>query len=151
MRLPFFPTIVHIRREMPSTLSVALHTAWAALHTLQYGFGISAFNGIQDAVTCPKHSTGKEGDRWLRSCIPLTVSHSQPLVDDVQLMTCQPTQFGLIVAVFTLGGLIGALSTDIWSKRCGRVGTLRLSAASVLVGSAVTGLANRYLVLLLGR
>jgi threonine/homoserine/homoserine lactone efflux protein len=62
---------------MPSSTVIALNTAWAALHTLQYGFGISAFNGIQDVVTCPSTNRvlGHKGDySWLTDCVPLTVS-----------------------------------------------------------------------------
>jgi hypothetical protein len=55
-----------------SPLSVSLTAIWAALHTLQYGFGISAFNGIQDAVICP--ATQGVGEGWLKGCVPLTVS-----------------------------------------------------------------------------
>lgn len=57
-----------------SGLSVALTAGWAALHTLQYGFGISAFNGIQDAVICPATKSSRGGS-WVTPCIPLTVSH----------------------------------------------------------------------------
>ena len=55
------------------------------------------------------------------------------------------------MAIFTLGGLVGALAANQLVKRSGRVGTLRTSAASVLLGSAFTGLANTYHALLLGR
>lgn len=62
-----------------SGTSVALTAAWAALHTLQYGFGISAFNGIQDAVICPA-TKGARGGSWVTPCIPLTVSFSYSLI-----------------------------------------------------------------------
>jgi predicted MFS family arabinose efflux permease len=55
------------------------------------------------------------------------------------------------VAIFTLGGLVGALAANPLVKRSGRIGALRTSATSVLIGSAFTGLANTYHALLFGR
>jgi MFS family permease len=66
-------------------------------------------------------------------------------------LTLQRDRFGLVVAIFTLGGLAGALSSERLTARSGRVGVLRTSAASVLLGSAATGIANTFVSLLIGR
>lgn len=69
----------------------------------------------------------------------------------VAQINSQSKKFGLVVAIFTLGGLAGALSSDRLTTARGRVGVLRISALSVLVGSIMTGLANTFLSLLVGR
>lgn len=52
---------------------------WAALHTLQYGFGIGALNGVQDALTCSASGRNPIGahsldDSFLKPCVRMSVS-----------------------------------------------------------------------------
>ncbi|OCF33909.1 hypothetical protein I316_04251 [Kwoniella heveanensis BCC8398] len=119
---------------MASTpIRTALMAAWAALHTTQYGFAISSLNGLQSPLTCGEAGHGGGGahlvddgeQSMLRDCIPMS-----------------PTQFGLVVSIFTLGGLVGSLGATNLTHHAGRVGTLRVSATAVLLGSAGVGLAN---------
>ncbi|KAK4688417.1 MFS transporter, ACS family, allantoate permease, partial [Tremellales sp. Uapishka_1] len=127
---------------MTSSMQTARTAIWAALHTLQYGFHISALNGIQEAVTCS--STLPVGTHAVRSKADVTWEPS-PCVQ----MT--PCQFGLIVSVFTIGGLVGSLSANTTTARVGRIWVLRLSAISILIGAISIGAAGNISVMALGR
>jgi len=63
----------------------------------------------------------------------------------------QPTQFGLVVSIFTLGGLIGSLGSNAITKPLGRINTLRISAGCIMLGSTVVGLANHLSLMIIGR
>jgi MFS family permease len=63
----------------------------------------------------------------------------------------QPTQFGLVVSIFTLGGLIGSLGSNAITKPLGRVNTLRASASCIMFGSTMVGLANHLSLMIIGR
>ena len=65
--------------------------------------------------------------------------------------SAQSAQFGLVVSILTMGGLVGALSSDLVTRRFGRIGTLRISAAIIFFGSAAVGLANTFTAMLVGR
>ncbi|KAK8866056.1 hypothetical protein IAR55_001207 [Kwoniella newhampshirensis] len=118
-------------------LRTALTACWTALHTTQYGLAITSLNGVQAAVTCGTggnvgaHSLSVQR---LKNCISMT-----------------PAQFGLVVSIFTLGGLIGSLSATAISHRLGRIGTFRFAAITVLLGSLAVGTANSIAVMIAGR
>lgn len=63
----------------------------------------------------------------------------------------QPTQFGLVVSIFTLGGLVGSLGSNSITKPLGRVNTLRASAFAIMLGSTMVGLANHLSLMIVGR
>ncbi|KAL7419433.1 Bifunctional purine biosynthesis protein PurH [Cryptotrichosporon argae] len=122
---------------MSSPLRTGLAASWTALHTLQYGLAISGLNGIQLPMTCGNASavgTHSVAASWLKPCV-----------------TMSPAQYGLVVAIFTLGGLVGSLGSAPIVHRLGSVGTLRLSATAVLVGSTAVGLANSFAAMIAGR
>ncbi|OWZ31223.1 vacuolar membrane protein [Cryptococcus neoformans c45] len=113
-------------------------TCWAVLHIMQYGFAITSLNGIQQYVTC---QTAENYPEVLQipiaipvGCIPMTTS-----------------SFGIVVSIFTLGGLLGSLAASTTTSRYGQVGTLRLSAAMVLAGSTCIGFAGNTSSMLIGR
>lgn len=54
----------------------------------------------------------------------------------------QPAKFGIVVSIFTLGGLTAALGSRVVHARVGNVGTLRSSACAVLVGSILLSIAK---------
>ncbi|ORY33758.1 putative vacuolar membrane protein [Naematelia encephala] len=115
-----------------------LTAIWAALHTTQYGMAITGLNGISDAVTCSADS-GHIGihsvaSGWLKPCVKMT-----------------PAQFGLVVSIFTMGGLAGCLLSDLVTRSFGRIGTLRTSALTILIGSIAVGLANSVPSMIFGR
>ncbi|RSH92765.1 hypothetical protein EHS25_008211 [Saitozyma podzolica] len=127
----------------PFTVRTALTALWCAVHTLQYGFHITALNGVQDAVTCSAPGTGGNGTHLVAS--PTSGIHLKPCVP----MT--PAQFGLVVAIFTLGGLTGSFSASAVTARGGRVWTLRTSALAVMIGSILVALSNSTTLMLIGR
>ncbi|WVW82458.1 hypothetical protein I302_104468 [Kwoniella bestiolae CBS 10118] len=119
------------------SMRTALTAAWAALHTTQYGFAISSLNGVQGPLTCggagriTPHSVDAKG---LKDCIYMT-----------------PSAFGIVTAIFTLGGLLGSLAATNINHHLGRIGTLQLSALHILIGSLIIGLANSMGVMIAGR
>ena len=62
-----------------------------------------------------------------------------------------PTQLGLVSSIFTLGGLIGALSAGPLAARKGRLVTMRLTTAFFAVGPAAEALAPNIGVMTAGR
>ena len=135
--------------ESSSVTRTALSAIWAALHTTQYGLAITTLNGISDAVTCNIEGVPKPTYRGsLRPCIDMTVCIA---VSAIRRADQQDTQFGVVVSIFTLGGLIGSFSSDFLTRRYGRINTFRISALCTLLGSICAGTANRVGVMLLGR
>ncbi|GMK57158.1 hypothetical protein CspeluHIS016_0309980 [Cutaneotrichosporon spelunceum] len=114
-------------------IKTALTATWAAFHTFQYGFAISAMNGIQAVVMCPSAGVPTP-TRGLAPCVPMTAS-----------------QFGLVVSVFTIGGLVGSLASRSVVAGRGQRGTLRASALAILLGSSALALANNILLMVLAR
>ncbi|GFZ52235.1 hypothetical protein JCM24511_10008 [Saitozyma sp. JCM 24511] len=62
-----------------------------------------------------------------------------------------PAEYGLTVAIFTLGGLAGSMSAGHITGRLGRVGSLRVASSSTLIGLVFIGLANYVRVMICGR
>ncbi|MCJ1225591.1 hypothetical protein MMC12_002240 [Toensbergia leucococca] len=61
------------------------------------------------------------------------------------------TQFGLVSSIYTLGGLLGALSAGTCSTKFGRLVTMRLIAIFFILGPAFESLANSFAVISVGR
>nr|XP_019014932.1 uncharacterized protein I206_01019 [Kwoniella pini CBS 10737]OCF53713.1 hypothetical protein I206_01019 [Kwoniella pini CBS 10737] len=120
------------------SMRTALTAIWAALHTTQYGFAITSLNGVQGPVTCGNAGGGIS---------PHSLASSS-LKDCIEM---SPAQFGLVTSIFTLGGLLGSLAANSITHRVGRIGTLRLSALCVLIGSMIMGLANSMSTMVIAR
>ncbi|UOH80254.1 hypothetical protein LQV05_002905 [Cryptococcus neoformans] len=105
---------------------------------MQYGFAITSLNGIQQYVTC---QTAENYPEVLQ--IPIAIP-----VGCIPMIT---SSFGIVVSIFTLGGLLGSLAASTTTSRYGQVGTLRLSAAMVLAGSTCIGFAGNTSSMLIGR
>ena len=63
----------------------------------------------------------------------------------------QSSKFGLIVAVFTLGSLFGALSASPITSVLGRVGVLRLGATLSCLASLLFAVTNSTTVMIICR
>lgn len=75
----------------------------------QYGFHISALNGVQDSITCEP--------------LPLPSASSFP--------TCVPITnfgFGVLTSSFTIGGLLSSIYTGAMADNRGRRGTAIIAA-----------------------
>ncbi|WWC86392.1 uncharacterized protein L201_001268 [Kwoniella dendrophila CBS 6074] len=119
------------------SVRTGLTAGWAALHAAQYGFAISSLNGIQGPLTC-----GGAGSITPHSVSPIALK---------SCIQMNPSAFGVVTAIFTLGGLLGSIAATTVNNRLGRVGTLRLSALHVLIGSVLLGLANSMAVMIAAR
>ena len=69
----------------------------------------------------------------------------------VVLSSFQPANFGIVVTIYTLGGLLGSLSADSITRRFGRLGTLRVAETVFMLGAAAVGLGNAMWILIVGR
>lgn len=76
---------------------------------------------------------------------------SDSLSASVGVAHVQATWFGIVVSIFTLGGLVGSLAADSVTRRLGRLGTFRASICCVIVGSTLVGTANTIAQMLIGR
>lgn len=101
-------------------------------------------NAPEDALTCRSSKLNRsrsvtprkldEEPPWLGRCIPMTNA-----------------AFATVSSIFTLGGLIGALSAGPVASKRGRLVAMRLTALSYLVGSAVETLAGGVVSIATGR
>ncbi|ORY27082.1 putative vacuolar membrane protein [Naematelia encephala] len=114
------------------SLSSVLTAIWTISHSLLYGFHISSLNGVQDSVICGSNKSNRK--YGLVSCLDIT-----------------DAQFGVIVTIFTLGGLLGSLSADTVTRRFGRIGTLRFAEMGLIGGTILVGASNVMALLIIGR
>lgn len=105
------------------------------LGPLQFGFHLAELNAPQAVITCEKKSiTSTLTALQLPQCLPMN-----------------PSQFGLVSSVYTLGGLVGALVSGPFATRSGRLWTLRATTAFFVLGSAAEALSPSILILGAGR
>lgn len=129
-------------------------TAIAVLGPLQFGYHLvwplvtvnaaishligerwqAELNTSEKVITCQDETAAGIFKAYLPRCIPMTT-----------------VQFGLVSSIFTLGGLVGALSAGVLSTRYGRLLTMRLTTACFIVGPVFEALASNVPLLLVGR
>ncbi|KAJ5161291.1 hypothetical protein N7492_006683 [Penicillium capsulatum] len=106
------------------------------LGPLQFGYHLAELNAPQSVVTCEKnsiHSSGA-GVNSLPQCLPMN-----------------PSQFGLVSSIYTLGGLAGALLAGPVSTSYGRRLALRATTIFFVLGPIAETLAPAISRLALGR
>ncbi|KAI9044172.1 putative MFS glucose transporter [Aspergillus affinis] len=109
----------------------------ATLGPLQFGYHLAELNAPQAVVTCERksiHSSAKPISHGLPQCIPMN-----------------PSQFGLVSSIYTLGGLLGALLAGPVSTKHGRLVALRATTIFFILGPIAETLAPTISVLALGR
>jgi len=113
-------------------------------------------NAPQDVVTCQKKSIGvallARAANWFASVKPSynkPASSQSPWFPDCIPMS--DATFATISSVFTIGGLIGALSAGPISSKKGRLPAMRLTALSYFIGSLLETVAGGVFVLGSGR
>ncbi|KAL4921994.1 general substrate transporter [Aspergillus aurantiobrunneus] len=107
------------------------------LGPLQFGYHLAELNAPQAVITCERkniHSSSSPISEGLPQCIPMN-----------------PSQFGLVSSIYTLGGLLGALLAGPVSTKHGRLFALRATTVFFIVGPVAEALAPNVLVLGLGR
>ncbi|KAE8167328.1 general substrate transporter [Aspergillus tamarii] len=104
------------------------------LGPLQFGYHLAELNAPQAVITCERKS------------IHLTTTHGLP-----QCIPMNPSQFGLVSSIYTLGGLVGALLAGPVSTKHGRLFTLRATTIFFILGPIAETFAPSIPVLSLGR
>ncbi|EDU42791.1 AraJ Arabinose efflux permease [Pyrenophora tritici-repentis] len=107
----------------------------ATLGPLLFGFHLSELNAPEDVIRCKKKSirmavTGL----GLPQCIEMT-----------------PTEWGVVGSLYTLGGLIGALSAGPLAGRYGRLRAMQMSTIFFAVGPIFEALSLNISVMAFGR
>ncbi|KAL9111792.1 MAG: hypothetical protein Q9227_003851 [Pyrenula ochraceoflavens] len=92
-------------------------------------------NAPQEVITCKRKSVGANAVSFrLPQCIPMN-----------------PTQFGAVSSLYTLGGLIGALLAGPVATKYGRLRTMRLTTTVFILGPVGEALAPSIAVMSVGR
>ncbi|EAW21169.1 putative MFS glucose transporter [Aspergillus fischeri NRRL 181] len=107
------------------------------LGPLQFGYHLAELNAPQAVITCERksiHSTASALFRTLPQCIPMN-----------------PSQFGLVSSIYTLGGLLGALLAGPVSTKHGRLFALRATTIFFILGPAAETFAPSIPILSVGR
>ncbi|KAL8705672.1 MAG: hypothetical protein Q9225_008013 [Loekoesia sp. 1 TL-2023] len=105
------------------------------LGPFQFGYHLSELNAPQDVLTCKSSSLQQSA---LHDSLP-------------QCISMNTVQFSVVTSIFTLGGLIGALSAGPSCNRYGRLLTMRMTTVSFVLGSALETLASNIGLLCFGR
>ncbi|KAL1732920.1 general substrate transporter [Schizophyllum commune] len=106
---------------------------WILLISFQYGYHISVLNQIQAVMSC-KAQPPAILSNGLPTCIPM---------DDFT--------FSVVTSVFTVGGLIGSIGSNVISDKWGRKGASRTSSLFVAVGAGLMAASNSISMLAIGR
>ncbi|KAA1474808.1 general substrate transporter [Dentipellis sp. KUC8613] len=107
---------------------------WVLVVCFQYGYHISTLNQIQAVLTC--RTTDNDGgfEYGLPHCIPMS-----------------DATFSAVTAVFTVGGLLGSLSSKYVVDRFGRKGAVICNSVLVAMGSGLMGISASVAPLMFGR
>ncbi|KAL4900832.1 hypothetical protein BDW74DRAFT_90926 [Aspergillus multicolor] len=103
------------------------------LGPLQFGYHLAELNAPQAVITCERKSIHSSAN-GLPQCIPMN-----------------PSQFGLVSSIYTLGGLLGALLAGPVSTKHGRLFALRATTIFFILGPMAETLAPSIPILGLGR
>ncbi|KAJ4124306.1 Bifunctional purine biosynthesis protein PurH [Fusarium equiseti] len=121
--------------------------AITTLGSLQFGFHLAELNAPQDVITCQKKSISALDK--IKGMI-----HKKPVEDHGFMSHCIPmdeAQFATISSIFTLGGLLGALTSGPFSSKRGRLPAMRITGLLYLFGAAIETIAGSVFVMALGR
>jgi MFS family permease len=119
----------------------------AVLGPLQFGFHLAELNAPEEVLTCKKRSIF-DGDASSSS------SSLNPHDTFGSLPSCIPMSssvFAVVSSIYTLGGLVGALSGGPVSSALGRVPTMRITSVFAIVGSILEAFAPHAAMLATGR
>ncbi|KAA8646498.1 putative MFS glucose transporter [Aspergillus tanneri] len=107
------------------------------LGPLQFGYHLAELNAPQAVLTCERksiHSSAESLSHSLPRCIPMN-----------------PSQFGLVSSIYTLGGFLGALLAGPVSTKHGRLFALRATTIFFILGPIAETLASSISMLGFGR
>ncbi|KAL6703895.1 Bifunctional purine biosynthesis protein PurH [Coniothyrium glycines] len=106
----------------------------ATLGPLLFGFHLSELNAPEDVIRCNKKSITSAVAPNLPQCIEMT-----------------PTEWGVVGSMYTLGGLLGALSAGPLAGRYGRLRTMHITTAFFAIGPVFEALSPSIAVMAFGR
>lgn len=107
----------------------------ATLGPLLFGFHLSELNAPEDVIRCKKRSiTAAAAGPSLPQCIEMS-----------------PTEWGVVGSMYTLGGLIGALSAGPLAGRFGRLRSMQITTIFFTIGPVFEALSPGIAVLAFGR
>ncbi|EAA28158.1 general substrate transporter [Neurospora crassa] len=115
----------------------------STLGPLQFGFHLAELNAPEDVITCRKTS--------ISSTISSLLSYVKNSSSDVDCIPMTRPQFATVSAIFTIGGLFGALMAGPFTSSRGRWLSMQLTAAFYIVGSLIETLSHSVPVLSTGR
>ncbi|KAL2834858.1 general substrate transporter [Aspergillus cavernicola] len=104
------------------------------LGPLQFGYHLAELNAPQAVITCERKSIHSSTSEGLPQCIPMN-----------------PSQFGLVSSIYTLGGFLGALKAGPISTKYGRLFVLRETTIFFIIGSLAETFAPNISILGFGR
>ncbi|KAI8942943.1 hypothetical protein NX059_000982 [Plenodomus lindquistii] len=107
----------------------------ATLGPLLFGFHLSELNAPEDVIRCKKNSIkAAAAGPNLPQCIQMT-----------------PTEWGVVGSMYTLGGLIGALSAGPLAGKFGRLRTMQMTTMFFAIGPVFEALSPSIAVMAFGR
>ncbi|WVN87060.1 uncharacterized protein L203_102236 [Cryptococcus depauperatus CBS 7841] len=113
---------------------------WACIWTT-VGFHLSELNFPISSLTCTFNASSSAS-----SALPSSSSFNLP-----QCLNMSEAIYGLVTAIFTVGGLLGSLSSSSITSRYSFKGSILLTGYVNLVGSLLMTLSPHWAVLALGR
>ncbi|CAI7662837.1 unnamed protein product [Penicillium bialowiezense] len=106
------------------------------LGPLQFGYHLAELNAPQAVITCKSKGVHSSDINFhgLPQCLPMS-----------------PSQFGLVSSIYTLGGLLGALTAGPVATKYGRLLALRATTVFFILGPVAETLSPNISLLILGR
>ncbi|KZF19633.1 MFS transporter, SP family, solute carrier family 2, member 2 [Xylona heveae TC161] len=109
----------------------------SSIGPLQFGYHLAELNAPQEVINCNR-----------KSIKGITTISSSKLP---QCIPMNPTIFGLVSSIFTLGGLVGALAAGPYSSKYGRRPTMLLTTIFFTIGPLFEALAPDVTIMVIGR
>lgn len=119
-------------RDLTGYFLLVLFTA--TLGPLLFGFHLAELNAPEDVIRCKKKALEASANPSLPQCMPM-----------------DPSQWGLVSSILTLGGLIGALSAGPIASSYGRLRCMQLTTVFFIIGPVFEALSLNIGVLTFGR
>ncbi|KAI1250155.1 hypothetical protein MGN70_007207 [Eutypa lata] len=128
----------------------------STLGPLQFGFHLAELNAPQDVISCRlKKAVSSRLYASLNSLLTSSPPHdAATTITSSALPDCIPmndAQYAVVSSMFTLGGLLGALTSGPLADSRGRIFAMRLTSLLFAVGSIIETLAGSIAVMSIGR
>lgn len=112
----------------------------ATLGPLLFGFHLSELNAPEDVIRCKKKSITST------DTLAATTTPNLP-----QCIEMTPTQWGVVGSMYTLGGLVGALSAATLAGKYGRLRAMQMTTLFFAIGPVFEALSPSIAVMAFGR